>query len=733
MSIIWFIHKQIAASVYHLNCVAACVVCLLLYPELYGQESILQARQRPAGSVVTIKGIALNGSELGAIRYLQDSTAGIAVYPGGSSPSSFEQITATDEVQVTGVLSTYHGLLEINPILSYQKVSTGNSLPAPIEKDVDALTFHDQGRLVRIRCARFLGTPGYFDAGSHPISTSNGNKSTVYLEGNHPLTNAALPEFTIDLVAIASYYDEVRLLIRSESDISSSDCFHIVPTPVQSQITETGFHVSWVSNETASGFCFVQDEDGSQDTIMLSIGEQHHETLITDLQPAEFYQIQVGAVNATGDSAMYPAIPMTTKSTSSGSVAIYFNKNIDASFSNGSNPDGTSFAEMMTSIMNLIGQAQSSLDIAMYNSNRPDIIFALEQAMQRGVRVRYIGDGGQSNSALDPLPDFSILFRNGDGIMHHKFIIVDPHDPELAVVWTGSTNHSTGQLSSDPNNAIVIQDQALAKAYLQEFEEMWGGSGNSPNPLLSRTGSAKHNDTPHLFQIGDIQIESYFSPSDNTNQEILSELQTAETTIDVGLLLLTRNDLAGAMVDRVEDGVRVRVIVDDLESSQSPIQTLNTGGAFTAHHDYNSIFHHKYAIIDEGETDALVITGSHNWTTSATVRNDENTLIVHDRDIANIYRQEFEARWAEVFSSGVVQTSEVSPVRISPNPATDIILVDSEAPVSSVTISTITGNVISAEITGDRYINITYLPPGLYYLNAQMASGHLVKLPFVKL
>jgi len=46
----------------------------------YAQENILEAREMPIGTVVTVKGIATNGSELGIIRYMQDATAGIAAY-----------------------------------------------------------------------------------------------------------------------------------------------------------------------------------------------------------------------------------------------------------------------------------------------------------------------------------------------------------------------------------------------------------------------------------------------------------------------------------------------------------------------------------------------------------------------------------------------------------------------------------------------------------------------------
>jgi phosphatidylserine/phosphatidylglycerophosphate/cardiolipin synthase-like enzyme len=55
------------------------------------------------------------------------------------------------------------------------------------------------------------------------------------------------------------------------------------------------------------------------------------------------------------------------------------------------------------------------------------------------------------------------------------------------------------------------------------------------------------------------------------------------------------------------------------------------------------IMHHKFMVVDNfnSASDPLVLTGSHNWSTAAETKNDENTLIVHDANIANQYYQAF--------------------------------------------------------------------------------------------
>ena len=60
--------------------------------------------------------------------------------------------------------------------------------------------------------------------------------------------------------------------------------------------------------------------------------------------------------------------------------------------------------------------------------------------------------------------------------------------------------------------------------------------------------------------------------------------------------------------------------------------------------------HHKYMIIDPWEIyggNPVLVTGSMNWSTRGNFYNDENTLIIHNSDVANLYLQEFVARYTE--------------------------------------------------------------------------------------
>src|SRR4051812_22680983 len=88
---------------------------LLLFPVLVSAQSdIATARSMPLNSTVTIRGIVINGAELGPIRYVEDATGGIAIY--GSNLAS---VNRGDSIEATGTLTDYNNLLEVQPVSSF--------------------------------------------------------------------------------------------------------------------------------------------------------------------------------------------------------------------------------------------------------------------------------------------------------------------------------------------------------------------------------------------------------------------------------------------------------------------------------------------------------------------------------------------------------------------------------------------------------------------------------------
>ena len=121
----------------------------------FGQESILEVRENAAlGQTVTVVGVVTSDENLGSVRYIQDATAGIAIYPG-QDWSSWGTPQIGDSLSVTGPLTQYNGLLEVggggdgDTLISVQLLGQG-TVPTPLEITPSQLGEELEGQLVQI-------------------------------------------------------------------------------------------------------------------------------------------------------------------------------------------------------------------------------------------------------------------------------------------------------------------------------------------------------------------------------------------------------------------------------------------------------------------------------------------------------------------------------------------------------------------------------------------------------
>lgn len=681
---------------------------------VFSQQTIGQIRTLPVGSVVTTTGMISCGNEFGVVRYLQDENAGISAY---STDLSLTQ--AGDSVIITGVLSRYRGELQLSPVLSYEVVAEVDEVKSLSIENLDDISIPGfESRKVNIACAGIKSCESELSAGWYEVFDQWGNIARLWIAENHPAQG--FPLFNRPLVVEGiwtKFEDQYQLMCQQITDASEGSC-HYIPPPSLS--FENNLPVlSWSNVPEATTDVWIGEESYDFD---ISFGQWSGSAVAKPdfLEPGILYQARLTQQDSSG--MLFHSVPVyfSTPALTAPPIEILFNRSINATYSDGSTALAVGSSAIENDLIERIDNVTHTLEVAMYNTGRASIVQALARAVQRGVLVRYIADDETSNTALQGQLTFPLLLRSGDGIMHNKFVIADAHEPEGAWLWTGSTNLSTNQLSTDPNHAYVIHDQALALNYLREFNEMWGQN--------ARYGDFKTNNTSHLFQVGDALIESYFSPSDETNCHLIEAIQSADHQILIGLLLLTRNDLVDEIIQLHQEGIDVRVILEDEESSLSALAQLRQAGVRVVTHDPSPIFHHKYAIIDEGypESDPLVITGSHNWTWSADNINDENTLIIHDQRVTNIFRQEFEARWGELNPTSI-HTDLINGMKVYPNPASSFLHIENPFSEScGVELINVDGQIVMhKDIEADQTSVLTIdqsLPAGLYMVRIVSAS-----------
>jgi len=705
------------------------ILLLASFQHTFFAQTIADARAQPLGNTVTVRGIVTTGSELGKIRYLQDGTAGIAAFPGTGSAVGFDgAVFPGDSIEVTGTMVSYHGLLEITPITSFSIISTGNALPSPKAISLSQISENFESQLVEFECISFGSAGGTFNnGGSFGISDSEGTTAKIYLNSAHPIIGNGIPSGPVRLMAILSEYDDYQLLPRNADDFVAESCFFFPQKLVQSEISTSGFRLSWETSLSSNCILHIGTNATPNNELEVPGYTTNHSYLLTNLTPGTIYWIQIEAQH-NGQTILSEPIPFATQSLSSGEIKTYFNHSIDPAFANGYVPNGTSYEEVLAETIARIDAAQQTLDLAIYNNNRSDITNAVKAAHARGVQVRYIAASAASNPALDPPPPFPLLYGNDMAIMHNKFMVIDADIPDKCWVMSGSLNWTNQNIVTDFNNTLFIQDQSLARAYEIEFEEMWGSDGLQPDSLESRFGALKLDNTPHQFIIGGYPVESYFSPSDQTTSRLETVLRSAQSEALFALFSFTKNELGNALVDIHDTGVPVRGIMENINDNGAEYQHLLNNGVNVRHHNLTGEFHHKYGVVDayEWTSDPTVVTGSHNWSVAAETANDENTLVLHHPILATLFKAEFEKRWGEFPSSVFSHQSEG--LSIFPNPASEFLelrgLPEEEG---VIWIKNALGQVLLSEnwVTGiQSSFNIAGLKPGQYFLT--FVSAHAI-------
>jgi phosphatidylserine/phosphatidylglycerophosphate/cardiolipin synthase-like enzyme len=134
-----------------------------------------------------------------------------------------------------------------------------------------------------------------------------------------------------------------------------------------------------------------------------------------------------------------------------------------------------------------------------------------------------------------------------------------------------------------------------------------------------------------------------FTPNKKCQSQIIGEINKAKESIFVQAYSFTDRDIAQALVGATKRGVHVQVILDksnrnDKSSAKDMIIQNNLPLRFDSP---SGIAHNKIMIIDE----AIVLSGSYNFSAAAHSRNTENLLILNSPSLAKEYLQNWQKRW----------------------------------------------------------------------------------------
>ncbi len=231
-----------------------------------------------------------------------------------------------------------------------------------------------------------------------------------------------------------------------------------------------------------------------------------------------------------------------------------------------------------------------------------------------------------------------VRFDTNSQLTHNKFCIFD--DDKL---FTGSFNPTERGAYKNNNNMLVIESKYLVENYNGEFDELWdymfGKGERVKNPII---------------YLNNKKIENYFCPEDCVSQvsstnkgnaiyKIIYLINNAEHSIYFMTFSFTSEDIANPIINQYGKGLDIKGIFEKFQSGSkySQYKRMKDFGLDVRLDSNPAFLHHKVFIIDN----KTVVTGSWNPTQSGTTKNDENILIIHDKDIAQKYLEEFTRLW----------------------------------------------------------------------------------------
>lgn len=448
------------------------------------------------------------------------------------------------------------------------------------------------------------------------------------------------------------------LFLCSQNNLYSNP----IITEVQySEIETFSVKITWKTNIPADSKVRWMISDSNYqaidytDSLYNPVLDTIHTFVLPYLNPYTLYNYNITSVSATGSTTTQNQM-FATRSVNEGRISVFFNKSVDTTVSAGIIADGN--ADLRAKLLNRIVSSGYFIDaVTSYFEDAAEITSELIRAHNSGVIIRFIYDGKQNSRWVDTLiaNGIKVVKRNHDNINGHclnaNFWVFDARSTcsgSNVFVWTSSSQISNTGFYEDKNSAIEINDRTLAYIYTREVDEMWGSHSNHPDTSLSKFGSRKTDNVPHLVNLNGVYAEVYFGPSDSTHKQIKKFFNNSNSSLAFGTYDFNSQGIYDALY-QLRLSRNIRGIFDKSKLNVSYFSQMKSW-ADVWDDSTSGRFHHKYIISDPtgNYPTSSVLMGSSDWTNESNLYNDENILIIHSPSVANQYYQEFHQRYKEV-------------------------------------------------------------------------------------
>ena len=308
--------------------------------------------------------------------------------------------------------------------------------------------------------------------------------------------------------------------------------------------------------------------------------------------------------------------------------------------------------DLEKTIIDFIGDAKYTLDIAVQELESEAIARAIIAAKIKGVKVRVVLEGDYLvaeravNDPFDALETekhdenrklIAALWRAGidvktdynPKIFHQKFIVRDFGESRSALL-TGSTNFTPTGTHKNLNHVVIIHGKSVAGEYLAEFEEIMSGTFGAVRN--------RHDKAPRQPRISKVSMKTIFAPDHMPEMEIMKQMLKARERIDFAIFTFSQTSgIDDTMIALARTGMSIRGIADAGQGNQdwaaSRPLAENDVDFYIARKNGLPLgkLHHKLMVIDKQVT----VIGSFNYTEPANTLNDENIIVIGDLEEDN--------------------------------------------------------------------------------------------------
>jgi phosphatidylserine/phosphatidylglycerophosphate/cardiolipin synthase-like enzyme len=278
--------------------------------------------------------------------------------------------------------------------------------------------------------------------------------------------------------------------------------------------------------------------------------------------------------------------------------------------------------------------------------------------LSNGTHKAATDDGNQTaRAALQGCDIHNRMLASGH-LGHNKFAaFADPGTPpKPSMLWSGSTNWSPTGLCTQMNNGILLHDQDVAQIYVDHWTKLRDAGDDTPPAMITDNNTAKKatvgttpvevwftrtSGAPEMTAVNQLVAQAkqgvlflMFEPGSSSIENAILKLKNSNADLFVKGVISTmdQNDTTAGSVTLVQRG-DMKIPPLEVVQPAGLDQDVTGWAAEVSRQSFLkdigfAIVHSKVVVIDPNGSDPVVVTGSHNFSASATQKNDENLLII---------------------------------------------------------------------------------------------------------